>query len=121
MSELYRLIHAEKATYPIVLLCRVLKVARSSYYAWREGESARVGPLTGRGRHSVGAVADLVRGAVQDERRGGAVGGGADASGLLIHGSECTSVVSRWDEGHGCLLPGGVSGRRPVWCGLIWG
>jgi len=41
VSELYRLIHAEKATYPIVLLCRVLKVARSSYYAWREGEAAR--------------------------------------------------------------------------------
>ncbi|MEU0204004.1 MULTISPECIES: IS3 family transposase [unclassified Streptomyces] len=41
MSELYRLIHAEKATYPIVLLCRVLKVARSSYYAWREGEHVR--------------------------------------------------------------------------------
>ena len=33
VSELYRLIHAEKATYPIVLLCRVLKVARSSSYA----------------------------------------------------------------------------------------
>ena len=41
MSELYRLIHAEKATYPIVLLCRVLKVARSSSYAWREGEAVR--------------------------------------------------------------------------------
>nr|WP_217179396.1 IS3 family transposase [Streptomyces sp. AC495_CC817] len=41
MSELYRLIHAEKAAYPIVLLCRVLKVSRSSYYAWCEGEAAR--------------------------------------------------------------------------------
>ncbi|MFD8649865.1 IS3 family transposase [Streptomyces mirabilis] len=41
MSELYRFIHAEKANYPIVLLCRVLRVARSSYYAWREGEAAR--------------------------------------------------------------------------------
>ncbi|WP_030188107.1 hypothetical protein [Streptomyces sp. NRRL S-813] len=41
MSELYRLIHAEKATYPIVLLCRVLKVARSSYCGWCEGEAAR--------------------------------------------------------------------------------
>lgn len=41
MSELYRLIHAEKATCPIVLLCRVLKVARSSYYGWREGEASR--------------------------------------------------------------------------------
>ncbi|MFF8581738.1 IS3 family transposase [Streptomyces albidoflavus] len=41
MTTLYRLIHAEKANYPIVLLCRVLHVARSSYYAWREGETAR--------------------------------------------------------------------------------
>ncbi len=41
MTMLYRLIHAEKANYPIVLLCRVLRVARSSYYAWREGEAAR--------------------------------------------------------------------------------
>ncbi|MFF0630115.1 IS3 family transposase [Streptomyces sp. NPDC004296] len=41
MSALYRLIHAEKATYPIVLLCRGLKVARSSYYARRAGEAAR--------------------------------------------------------------------------------
>ncbi|MEV7872057.1 IS3 family transposase [Streptomyces sp. NPDC088124] len=41
MSERYRLIHAEKVTYPIVLLCRVLKVARSSCYAWCAGEAAR--------------------------------------------------------------------------------
>ncbi|MCA1224345.1 IS3 family transposase, partial [Streptomyces sp. 8L] len=41
MSALYRLIHAEKATYPIFLLCRVLKVARSSYYARCAGEAAR--------------------------------------------------------------------------------
>ena len=41
MSELYRLIHAEKATHPIVLLWRVPKVARSSFYAWCEGEAAR--------------------------------------------------------------------------------
>ncbi|UXY32195.1 IS3 family transposase [Streptomyces sp. HUAS TT20] len=41
MSELCRFIHAEKANYPIVLLCRVLHVARSSYYAWREGEAGR--------------------------------------------------------------------------------
>ncbi|MFF9345604.1 IS3 family transposase [Streptomyces sp. NPDC014734] len=41
MSELYRLIHAEKANYPIVLLCRVLKAARSSCCARREGEAAR--------------------------------------------------------------------------------
>ncbi len=38
----YRFIHAERATYPITLLCRVLRVARSAYYAWTGGEvSAR--------------------------------------------------------------------------------
>ncbi|GAB1325720.1 hypothetical protein ACE1SV_00590 [Streptomyces sennicomposti] len=41
VSELYRFIHAEKANYPIALLSRVLHVARSSYYAWREGEAVR--------------------------------------------------------------------------------
>ncbi len=38
----YRFIQAEKATYPVALLCRVLQVARSAYYAWaRRGVSAR--------------------------------------------------------------------------------
>ena len=38
----YRLIRAEKAAYPVALLCRVLGVARSGYYAWaRRGVSAR--------------------------------------------------------------------------------
>ncbi|MFF9347307.1 hypothetical protein [Streptomyces sp. NPDC014734] len=41
MSGLYRFIHAEKANCPTVLLCRVLHVARSSSYAWRDGEAAR--------------------------------------------------------------------------------
>ena len=38
----YRFIHAERATSPIAVLCRVLRVARSAYYAWaRRGVSAR--------------------------------------------------------------------------------
>jgi len=38
----YRFIHAERAHYPITILCRVLAVARSAYYAWaRRGVSAR--------------------------------------------------------------------------------
>ncbi len=41
MSALYRFIHAEKANHPVVLLCTTLHVARSSYYARREGEAAR--------------------------------------------------------------------------------
>jgi len=31
----YRLIASEEATYPVSLLCRVLRVARSGFYAWR--------------------------------------------------------------------------------------
>lgn len=30
----YRFISAEKANYPLTLLCRVMKVASSGYYAW---------------------------------------------------------------------------------------
>jgi hypothetical protein len=28
-------IHAQKAFYPLTVLCRVLRVRRSGYYAWR--------------------------------------------------------------------------------------
>jgi len=38
----YRFIHAARATYPITVRCRVLRVARAAYYAWaRRGVSAR--------------------------------------------------------------------------------
>jgi putative transposase len=38
----YPFIQAEKATYPIEVLCRVLHVARRGFYVWcRRGESAR--------------------------------------------------------------------------------
>jgi len=30
----YRLIHAEKACFPIMMMCRLLEVSRASYYAW---------------------------------------------------------------------------------------
>ncbi|MEU9247712.1 IS3 family transposase [Streptomyces sp. NPDC048385] len=41
MNEVYRFIAAEKAVYPVALLCRRLGVARSSFYAWLEAEQAR--------------------------------------------------------------------------------
>ena len=31
----FRLIDAERATYPVAVLCRVLEVSKSGYYAWR--------------------------------------------------------------------------------------
>lgn len=38
----YRFVDAEKASFPVALLCRVLTVSRSGYYAWRNrGPSAR--------------------------------------------------------------------------------
>jgi putative transposase len=38
----YRFIQAEKARYPVALMCRVLGVARSGYYAWsHRGTTAR--------------------------------------------------------------------------------
>lgn len=30
----YRFIHAEKANYPLWLLCRALRVSRQGYYSW---------------------------------------------------------------------------------------
>lgn len=41
MSEICRFIHAEKANYTIALLCRVMKTARSTFYAWVAGIEAR--------------------------------------------------------------------------------
>ncbi|PNG20562.1 IS3 family transposase [Streptomyces cahuitamycinicus] len=41
MSEVYAFIEAEKTTHNVALLCRLLKVARSSFYAWVAGEPAR--------------------------------------------------------------------------------
>ncbi|WP_328900699.1 IS3 family transposase [Streptomyces sp. NBC_00441] len=41
MSDICRFIHAEKANFAIVLLCRVMRTARSTYYAWAAGIEAR--------------------------------------------------------------------------------
>jgi putative transposase len=38
----YRFIQVEKAHYPVELLCQIMAVARSGFYAWcRQPESAR--------------------------------------------------------------------------------
>ncbi len=52
----YGFIQAEKAQYPVEMLCRVMAVARSGFYAWRQHpESARDERITGWG-HTCGHV-----------------------------------------------------------------
>jgi hypothetical protein len=42
--SVYKLIDAEKANFPVAVLCKVLRVSRSGYYAWRDR------PPSGRSR-----------------------------------------------------------------------
>ena len=48
----YRFVNAEKAHHPVAMLCRVIEVSRSGFYAWLgRGPSARAtqdAQLTGR-------------------------------------------------------------------------
>ncbi|ATZ22158.1 Integrase core domain protein [Streptomyces lavendulae subsp. lavendulae] len=41
MSTICRFIHVEKANCPVTLLCKAMKTARSTYYAWAAGIEAR--------------------------------------------------------------------------------
>ena len=39
-----RLIDAEKTSYPVSVLCKVLKVSRSGYYDWKDRPPSKEGP-----------------------------------------------------------------------------
>jgi putative transposase len=39
--NLFRFIDAEKASYPVSVLCKVLKVSRSGYYDWKDRPPSR--------------------------------------------------------------------------------
>jgi putative transposase len=39
--SIFSLIDAEKATYPVAMLCRILGVSKSGYYAWRHRSPSR--------------------------------------------------------------------------------
>ena len=72
----YRFIEDQRNDYPVTLLCRVMQVARSGYYAWRTE------PL------SLGKVADLVLlQHIEDE--GGQTYGSARIQGILADQGIC--------------------------------
>jgi hypothetical protein len=41
VNDVYAFIEAEKTTHSVALSCRLLKVARSSFYAWHQARAAR--------------------------------------------------------------------------------
>ncbi len=91
----YRCIHAEQANSPITLLCRVLRVARSAYYAWArpwvsaratadEELTAQIAAAHARSRRTYGAPrahAELRAGGVRCARK--RVAGLMRAAGLV--------------------------------------
>ncbi len=52
MNEKSALIEAEKATYPVAWMCRLLGVARSSLYAWRTAAKAVTATAARRARYT---------------------------------------------------------------------
>ena len=52
--SIYRFIDAEKASFPVSMLCRVLKVSRSGYHAWKDR------PLSKRARENA-ALTERIR------------------------------------------------------------
>jgi hypothetical protein len=56
------LIEAEKATYKITWMCRMLNVSRSSYYAWRDRTET---PTAARRRELAGHVGRVFHGITQ--------------------------------------------------------
>ena len=52
----------EKANYPIALMCRVLEVSRSGYYAWRERAPSARSQVDGELKIRIGAIHERSRG-----------------------------------------------------------
>ena len=58
----FRFIDAEKATYPVVLLCRALGVSRAGYYAWRRRPPSARAVADAALTETIGAVHRASRG-----------------------------------------------------------
>jgi putative transposase len=64
----YKLIDAEKATYPVSVLCRVLEVSRSGYYDWKDR------PLSKMSRENAALTEQIVE--IHERSEGGEAGRG---------------------------------------------
>jgi putative transposase len=84
----FSLIATEKACYPVALMCRVLQVSRSGYYAWHKR------PVAERRRQDQDQRLALEVAAIHAESRG-------------RYGSRCTT-----DAGHGMAIKGNLLARR---------
>jgi putative transposase len=80
----FAFIEAEKANYPVALLCRMLGASRSGYYAWRER------PASARTRSNL-ALTEQIR-TIHERSRAGAIWAGYGAP--RIHAELCYAVVS---------------------------
>ena len=58
----FRFIDAEKAAYPIALLCRVLGASRAGYYAWRDRPLSRRAVADAALSETIGAIHRASRG-----------------------------------------------------------
>ena len=112
----YRFIQAEKAAYPVEVLCRVLSVARSGYYAWCRR------PLGARAQQNQWLVTHI-RTCYQASR--GPVRMGVRGFIRICAPTGCGSAAIAWLGSCGCMgsavFDGGAGAHRPArfpqWCG----
>jgi hypothetical protein len=74
--KLFKLIDAEKANYPISLLCRVLQVSRSGYYDWKDR------PLSKRSRDNASLTEKITEIYIRSRQISMATRGYTPSSGL---------------------------------------
>lgn len=99
--NLFRFIDAEKASYPVSVLCKVLKVSRSGYYDWKDRPPSR------RSREDIALSAKIHE---IHERSRGTYGSPRVHAELRAIGLRCSrkrvARLMRQEGLRGCMHPG---------------